>query len=213
MCFPCARAYSIVTLIIISGTCALTGACSSPSKPQQPPVSPVNKTERGCAEAAAGIEQGTRSIREPGTSVVGEMRGLCLDDKWTVAAIDCFAKLREGDLGICAGELEPKARDRMFDALGGTGDDRTAIALAQARLHGLKVGVPECDNFVTAVVRALGCEAMPLAQRAQLGNETADFWSLPTTNLPEDAHRRMTAVCEQSLGFLRKQVADAGCMP
>ena len=121
--------------------------------------------------------------------------------------------MTEDDLGKCAGELEAKSRDRMFATLGGNGDDRTAIALAQARLQSLKVGVPECDNFVTAVTRALGCQAMPLAQRAQLGNETADFWSLPTTNLPEDAQRRMTAVCAQSLEFLRKQVADAGCMP
>lgn len=211
---PCARAYSIVTLIIISGTCAHTGACSSPKQaPKQQPQSPVNQTERGCAEAASGIEQGTRSIREPGTSIVSAVRGLCLDDHWSVAAIECFARLREGDLGLCAGELAPKPRDRLFDAIGGTGDDRTAIALAQARLHGLTVGVPECDSFVTAVARALGCEAMPLAQRAQLGNETADFWSLPTTNLPEDAQKRMAAVCQESLVFLRKQVADAGCMP
>ena len=187
-------------------------ACSSGAKPAAPPV-PVSIEQRGCAEAAAGIEQGTRGIRDPGVSVVSTLRGHCLDDAWPAAAIECFAKMTEDDLGRCAGALKPAARDRLFTTLGGSGDDRTAIAIAQARLHDLRVGVDECDNFVSAVSRALGCESMPLDQRAQLGNETADFWSLPTANLPEDAHRRMSAVCGESLTFLRKQVADAGCMP
>ena len=188
-------------------------ACSSGAKqPAAPPV-PVSIEQRGCAEAAAGIERGTRGIRDPGQSVVSALRGHCLDDAWSAVAIECFAKMTEDDLGRCAGELKPAARDRLFTTLGGNGDDRTAIAIAQARLHDLRVGVTECDNFVSAVSRALGCEGMPLGQRAQLGNETADFWSLPTTNLPEDAHRRMSAVCGESLTFLRKQVADAGCMP
>ncbi len=189
----------------------LAVACSSKPKPA-PPV-PVSIEQRGCAEAAAGIEQGTRSIRDPGTSIVSPMRGLCLDDKWPTAAIECFAKMTEDDLGRCAGMLAKAPRERLFTTLGGNGDDRTAIAIAQARLTDLKVGVTECDNFVTAVSRALGCEQMPLDQRAQLGNETADFWSLPTTNLPADAAARMAAVCGESLTFLRKQVADAGCMP
>lgn len=188
-------------------------ACSSNAKPKPAPPVPVSIEQRSCAEAAAGIEQGTRSIREPGTSVVSSMRGLCLEDRWAAATIECFSKMTEDDLGRCAGTLANAQRDRLFTALGGNGDDRTAIAIAQARLTDLKVGVAECDSFVTAVARALGCEQMPLGQRAQLGNETADFWSLPTTNLPEDAQRRMAAVCGESLTFLRKQVADAGCMP
>lgn len=187
-------------------------ACSS-SKPKPAPPVPVSDLQRGCAEAAAGIEQGTRSIRDPGTSIVSAMRGLCLDDKWSAQSIECFAKMTEDDLGRCAGTLAKAPRERLFTTLGGNGDDRTAIAIAQARLGDLQVGVTECDNFVTAVSRALACEQMPLEQRAQLGNETADFWSLPTTNLPADAQARMAAVCGESLAFLRKQVADAGCMP
>jgi hypothetical protein len=188
-------------------------ACSSPAKPKPAPPVPVSEIQRGCAEAAAGIEQGTRSIRDPGTSIVSAMRGLCLDDKWSTPSIECFSKMTEDDLGRCAGTLAKDARERLFEQIGGSGDDRTAIAIAQARLTDLKVGVVECDNFVTTVARALGCEGMPLEQRAQLGNETADFWSLPTDKLPASAATRMAAVCDESLTFLRKQVADAGCMP
>ena len=188
-------------------------ACSSKAKPEPAPPVPISIEQRGCAEAAAGIEQGTRSIRDPGTSIVSGMRGLCLEDRWSAATIECFAKMTEDDLGRCAGTLAKAPRERLFTTLGGNGDNRTAIAIAQARLTDLKVGVAECDSFVTAVARALGCEHMPLDQRAQLGNETADFWSLPTTNLPADAAARMATVCGESLAFLRKQVADAGCMP
>jgi hypothetical protein len=54
---------------------------------------------------------------------------------------------------------------------------------------------------------------MPLDRRVQLGAETADFWSLPTQNLPADAQKRMAAVCGQSLAALQQQAAGAGCMP
>lgn len=192
---------------------ALVACSNAPARPKPAPPVPVSDFERGCAEAASGIEQGTRGIRDPGTSIVSAMRGLCLDDRWIQASIACFAKMSEDDLGRCAGTLTKPARERLFDAIGGTGDDRAAIAIAQARLGDLAVGVAECDSFVKTVARALGCEGMPLDQRAHLGNETADFWSLPTANLPEEATRRMAAVCGESLTFLRKQVADAGCMP
>ena len=190
--------------------------CSSspPAKPPAPPV-PVEQVapERSCAEAAAGIEQGTRGVREPGTTVVAAMRAQCTDEVWPTAAIECFATMTEGDLGRCAGQLAPRSRNNLFVNLGGGFDDLTAIKIAQARLRSLAVGIAECDSFVVAVERALGCERMPVGQRAQLGSETVDFWSLPTTNLPADAARRMADVCGKSLTFLRQQVADAGCMP
>lgn len=191
-------------LVIFVLACGGSGTRTAP---------PVPTTERTCAEAAAGIESGTRGIRDPETSVVSRVRGLCLDDAWPADAVACFAHMTEGELGRCAGALATAPRERLLAVLGGAGDDRMAIAVAQARLTGLEVGVAECDSFVTAVARALACEAMPLAQRAQLGNETAEFWSLPTTNLPAEAARRMAAVCGESLAVLRQQVADAGCMP
>ena len=70
------------------------------------------------------------------------------------------------------------------------------------------------DKFAQLVERKTGGKVkVQVYHNAQLGNETADFWSLPTTNLPADAQARMAAVCGESLAFLRKQVADAGCMP
>ncbi len=192
--------------------------CGTPQSagPPAPPV-PTNiaapPPARSCNEAAAGLERGTRSVRDPDVSVLGEMRARCVEDAWSAAAIECFAVMKEDDLGRCAGELASAPRDRLFTTLGGGFDDRTAIAIAQARLGNLKVGITECDRFVTGVARALGCEQMDLETRAALGNETADFWSLPTTNLPADASRRMAAVCAKSLTFLQQQVADAGCMP
>ncbi len=198
-------------MIVVVG---VAGGCgSSARKPARAPPVPVANVTRSCSEAAAGIDRGTRSVRPPDVEVLVTVRGHCVDDTWSTEAIECFATMHEDDLGKCAGELAESSRERLFAALGGGYDDRTAIVVAQARLVNLKVGIVECDRFVTTVARALGCEQMPLEQRAQLGNETADFWSLPTKNLPADASRRMSEVCGKSLTFLQQQVTDAGCMP
>jgi hypothetical protein len=195
-----------VKLVLVALVCACGG-----SKPAPAPPVPLSNETRGCADAAAGIERGTRGIREPEASILAPMRARCHDDTWPPAAIDCFAEMTEDELGKCAGKLDDKKRERMFAALGGNYQDRTAVAVAVARLANLKVGVPECDHFVTTVATVLGCEQMPIETRLQLGNETADFWSLPTDHLSADAQHRMATVCGQSLGALQQRAAEAGC--
>ncbi len=180
--------------------------------PPAPPV-PIANEARGCGDAAIGIERGTRSVREPGSSVVGVIKARCNEDSWPTAAVDCFATMTEDDLGRCAGLLEEHDRDRMLSALGGDIPDRAAIAIAVARLGTLKTGIAECDHFVAAVSSLLVCEQMPLATRVQLGNETADLWSLPTHRLSADALQRMATVCGQSLTQLQQRADGAGCKP
>jgi hypothetical protein len=150
-------------------------------------------------------------VRAPESSVFDAMRERCETDAWPAVAVTCFAKMREGDLGRCAKELPESMRNAMFAVFGGGPPDRAAIEVARARLSILAVGVPECDQFVTAVSTALGCEAMPLETRVQLGNETADFWDLPTTDLSAEVHQRMASVCGESLVALQAQVRNVGC--
>ncbi|MGN6110856.1 MAG: hypothetical protein ACTHU0_37485 [Kofleriaceae bacterium] len=145
--------------------------------------------------------------------MLGAMRARCLEDDWPNDAIACFSSMDESDLGRCAMLLPAESRDRMFETLGGGVQDRTSVAIALAKLSALHVGIPECDLFVTAVANAMSCERMAIEARAQLGSETADFWSLPTTGLPADAERRMAEVCARSRASLEQQVLDAGCMP
>lgn len=164
-------------------------------------------------EAAAGLERNTRDVRAPESSVLAPMRARCIEDGWSAAAIECFATMQEGGLGPCAAKLGKDDRERMFGALGGNGNDATAIAVARAKLATLKVGVPECERFVTTVANVINCEGLALDVRVQLGNETADFWSLPTSGLAPDAAARMAAVCSQSLAALQQRAAEAGCMP
>jgi len=191
-------------------------ACGSPPRsPPAPPVPPVplsNET-RGCNDAATGIERGTRGLREPEVSVLGPMRALCHDDAWPTVAIDCFAELTEDDLGRCAGLLDESERERMLAALGNGYQDRVAVTVAIGRLASLKVGIAECDRFVTVVASVLACEQMPIETRVELANETTDFWSLPTDRLSADAQRRMAIVCGQSLAALEQRAAGAGCKP
>lgn len=190
---------------------AACGGAAAKSPPASAPRVPANATS-SCGEAAAGLEQATRSVRAPESSVVIAMHAHCTEDAWPAAAIECFAKMHEGELGHCARELPDASRDRMFAVLGGGSPDRMAIAIARARLEALQVGVGECDRFVAAVSAVLTCEQMPIEARVQLGNETAEFWDLPTQGLPEEAQRRMAEACGQSLHELQQQAQDAGCM-
>lgn len=141
------------------------------------------------------------------------MRARCTEDRWTEAAIECFATMTEGDLGRCVGQVAARDRDALFAAISGNARDEGALAVIVARLANLQVGIAQCDRFVSTVSTAMSCEGLPLAQRHDLGNETADFWSLPTKNLPPDAVTRMVRVCTESLEALQQQVAAAGCMP
>ena len=185
--------------------------CSSPAHRPAPPV-PVENSARGCAEAAAGLERATRGIRPPEDSVLSPMQKLCVDDAWSAAAIDCFATMKPDDLGTCAGQVEPKHREALFGVIGGDERDTASMAIIVARLANLKVGITECDRFVAGVSTAMSCEGLPLDQRHALGNETADFWSLPTSGLPPDAIAKMVKACTESLDALHTQLSAVGCM-
>ena len=134
----------------------------------------------------------------------------CVADAWSREAVDCFATLREREVGPCAQLLEEDAAAQLVRVVGGA--NRTEVTDVQYKLSQLKVGVAECDRFVAAVSTILSCEQMPLADRLSLGNETADFWSLPTTGLSVDVERRMTQACGESLQALQRQASDVGCM-
>jgi hypothetical protein len=140
------------------------------------------------------------------------MRRLCVQDSWSSAAIDCFATMTSEDLGKCAGQVDAKHREALFGVLAGNERDVAGLQIIVARLANLRVGIAECDRFVIAVSTAMSCEQLPLDQRHDLGNETADFWSLPTHNLPPDAIAKMVRACSESLDALQQQVAAVGCM-
>ena len=192
-------------------------ACSGPAKPPPAPPVPDGRSDvsaaRSCGEAAAGLERATRGIRDPEDSILTEMRARCVEDTWSATAIDCFATMKEDDLGACVGHVDPDHRDALFAVISGNLRDSSSLAIIVARLANLKVGIAECDRFVSTVSSAMSCNGLSLDQRHDLGNETADFWSLPTKNLPPDAVPRMVRVCTESLQALQQQVAAAGCMP
>jgi hypothetical protein len=191
----------------------LLAACGNapPPPPAAPP--PPQLAVDGCRDAALGLEHATTLLRPAEASIVTAMLRRCHADAWPAPAVACFAKMTLDDLGRCARELTEPAREAMFGVLGLGEPDRTAIAIARAKLADLAVGIAACDQFVSAVARVLTCERMPLDMRVQLGNETADFWSLPTHDLPTDARDRMAAVCGTSLQALEQHAAAIGCLP
>jgi hypothetical protein len=196
----------MVTIVVVGG------GCGHAKPPPAPPV-PIENATRSCTEAAAGLERATVGIRPPEESLLVPMRQRCAEDRWSGQTIDCFATMKIDDLGRCAAMLEDRERDRMFDVIAGTSEDRGSIAVARAKLSALKVGVAECDRFVSAVATVMTCEGMPIETRLQLGSETAEFWSLPTNGLSPAVEQRMSHACGESLQALQQQAIAVGCMP
>jgi len=193
----------------------LLAACGGTPRPAElpPKERPITNVTRSCSDAAHGLEGATKGVREPDQHVFDALRKRCTDDAWPSTAIDCFATMSEGDLGKCSHDLPERSREGMFAVIGGSEPSRAGLIVARARLEQLEVGVPECDRFVTAVSAVLACEAMPVDMRVTLGNETAQFWSLPTARLGADDLHRISEVCGQSLMTLEQQATGIGCLP
>jgi len=187
-------------------------ACKDPP----PPVTPIAgsdaplKVEPTCTDASIGLERGTKDLRDPDTTITQQIRELCLAAPWRREAIKCFATMKTDDLGRCAKELDDKQRKGVLEVLRGT--DAASLAIALVELQELKTNVPECDSFVATVAVVLGCDAMPLAERVELGTETASFWELPTQNLRPDMQARISASCKQSLDGLIAKAKGLGCL-
>jgi len=190
----------------------LLGACSgpAPAAKQAPPAQPVANRTHSCADAALGLENATRGVRAPEHAVFDTLRTRCLEDVWPAGAVDCFATMAEGDLGKCSRIMPDAQRETVFAAL--AGNEGGTIYVTRARLQQLQVGVPECDRFVSAVTTVLSCEKLSLQDRLQLGNETAEFWSLPTNRLSREDKLRISEVCGQSLQSLEQHALGVGCM-
>jgi hypothetical protein len=196
-------------------------ACSSTTRPAAhepapPPGLTTSTTEQlanhthTCADAALGLENATRGVRAPEQDVFDSLRDSCVEDAWSTAAVDCFAEMAEGELGTCARHLTDRARETIFATL--SGKQGGSVVITKARLQQLNVGVPACDQIVSAVTVVLTCNGMSLDDRLQLGNETAEFWSLPTSRLSREDKLRMSEVCGQSLASLQQHALGAGCM-
>lgn len=200
-------------LLLLLLACGPSPKAASDSTVTSRGVPLANVTTRTCSDAAHGIEGATKGVRDPEQPVFDVLRARCESDTWPTSAIECFATMREGDLGQCSQELSDRARESIFGVLAGNEPSAAGIVVARARLDQLHVGVPECDRFVTAVSNVLSCDAMPIETRLDLGNETAQFWSLPTDRLHAEDVRRIADACTQSLMSLAQQTAGAGCAP
>lgn len=189
----------------------LLAACAAGPRTPAPPVALANHPAHTCADAAVGLDRATKGVRAPEAPLFEAMRDRCISDVWSTAAIECFATMREGELGTCARELHDGQRDAFFDLLAGGAAEQGSLAVARARLGAMTVPIEECDRFVKSVSAVLDCEQMPIDARVELGNETADFWNLPA-QLPADAQRRMADACGESLTQLQHQATFLRCM-
>ncbi len=197
---------AVVLLVACSSAKPAPTTTAAPATP-----APVVHHKHSCADAALGLENATRGVRAPEHDVFDTLRLRCTEDQWPAAAIDCFAEMAEGELGKCSRDLPEAIRDTILAALAGK-EPGGNLVVTRAKLERVQVGVPECDRFVTAVTSVLSCEKLALEERLQLGNETADFWSLPTSRLSVEDKQRISDVCGQSLASLEQHAHGVGCM-
>lgn len=194
----------------------LVGCGSSAAHKPAPPAPPVPIAidTRSCADAAIGLERSTKTLRPPDSDVIGPVRQRCAEDRWSVGVIECFAEMKEDDLTKCSRNLPAGQRENLLAALlGNAADDTEELAAIVTKLQALQVGILNCDRFVLAVTVTMSCRGLASNARIQLGNETADFWSLPTTRLSIEDRAKMAAACGESLEALQQQATDVGCMP
>ncbi len=183
-------------------------------KPPPAPAVPVVFENRTCLDAAVGLDRSTKTLRPPEDDVVGLVRERCAADGWSAAAIECFAAMKEEDLTACTRLVLPMHREKLIATLvGNSSDDSEELASIVTKLQALQVGILNCDRFVQAVTVTMSCKGLASAVRIALGNETADFWSLPTARLSIQDRARMAAACGESLDALQQQSVDVGCMP
>ena len=122
--------------------------------------------------------------------------------------------MKEDDLTRCSRNLPANQRENLLATLvGNSADDTEELAAIVTKLQALQVGILNCDRFVQAVSVTMSCRGLASTARIQLGNETADFWSLPTTRLSIEDRAKMAAACGESLEALQQQATDVGCMP
>lgn len=203
-----------MTRAVLLALLAACGGGQSSGPEQKGPSEPLPLSHhvlRDCRHAATGLSGATRGVRDPENDVVDGLLDRCQRDGWPSEAVDCFAQMAEGDLGRCAKLLEERAREGMFAVLAGNEPSAAGLVVAKARLEQVQVGIESCDRFVAAVTTILACDGLSVEMRLQLGNETAQFWSLPTDRLAADDRQRMSQVCVTSLETLAKETAPVGC--
>ena len=114
----------------------------------------------------------------------------------------------------CTRLVLPMDREKLIATLvGNASDEGEELAAIVSKLQALQVGILNCDRFVQAVTVTMSCKGLEPSARIALGNETADFWSLPTTRLSIQDRARMAAACGESLQALQQQSVVVGCMP
>jgi hypothetical protein len=207
------------------GGLVILAACGSsppPEKHEAPPIptsiaTPLPPPPPTCADAAFGFERATKALRPPEQEVIQTVRAQCLAMEWSQAAIACFAKLHEESVETedklpCMTDLPDEAQAVLLGQLRGEGNNNDAeIADVKTRLAALQIGITSCDEFVQAVGKFMDCDRVDVDARIQLGNETADAWSLSVARLSLADKVRMAGACKNSLQSLKHHAQQNAC--
>lgn len=196
------------------------GSHSPAAQPKAPPVptsitEPTRPPPPTCADAAFGVDRATRNMRPPEQEIVPQVRAECIQYQWSQKAIECFSLLAgniENDATIpCVSDLEDEAQGVLMREIAGTNNADAELAEVKTRLVQLQVGITSCDEFVQQVAQFMDCANVTPEQRIQLGNETADAWSLSVARLSIQDKVRMAGACKNSLDSLKHHRQQNAC--
>ncbi|CAN5913346.1 hypothetical protein BH11MYX2_BH11MYX2_09530 [soil metagenome] len=199
---------------------AACGSPPPPAPPRAPPVpttvsDPVRPPPPTCADAAFGVDRATRNMRPPEQEVIPQVRAECIQYQWSQEAIACFSQLKsdyqDEDSIPCVKDLDDDSQGVLLREIAGTNNAEAEIADVKTRLAQLQIGISSCDEFVQQVAQFMDCASVTPEQRIQLGNETADAWSLSVARLSLQDKVRMAGACKNSLDSLKHHRQQNAC--
>jgi len=176
-------------------------------------------------EAKKMMEKTTAQLKE---TVVKR----CKADKWSDAAIKCLtaAKAAE-DFDKCEGTLTQEQKDNfekdMKSAMGmpaeppapppggePSGGMPPAPPAGEAPVAGGS-GLPECDAYMAAFEKYMGCDKVPQAakdtQKQALDGMKASWAALKDPNVPADTKKAAADGCKQAEDALKQSAQTLGC--
>ena len=122
-------------------------------KPARDRKPPPHTCHRGRAAVSRHDERAVSAL--PSSEVFDTLRLRCIEAAGRPLAVDCFAEMAEGDLGSVRARACPMRNRETSSSLCSPARSLAAISSSRARdSSALQVGVPECDQFVTAVTTA-----------------------------------------------------------
>ncbi len=176
----------------------------------------------GMAEAKDAPAEQKKMMEE----MVGKMSDVlvkaCKDDKWSKEAIACGIKAKdpEKECDSLITKEQKASMEKAFAAAmgmggdeGGGGDEAGGGEAGGGAAAGGSSGMPECDEYVSAMEKYLACDKIPQASRdaAKQGIDAMKSGWANVGSMPDDVKKQMADGCKAAVDGLKQGATALGC--